>query len=242
MMSFRPIKRAAKEQFKDNYWASVIVCLLATILSNGVTLVASYRMTNQYLDERMFTEPVVTEFSFPSFLLMIFVGNILTVSVAHFMLLNGRQEDNPEIAELFYAFKSNYTNVLFIMLVRYICIFLWSLLFIIPGIIKSMEYAMIPYILAENPNISRQEAFEQTKKLMDGHKLELFCLTISFIWWIILSVLTAGLVGYFWTSPYMEQTYANYYLALKENLAKKENRAAAEFIAESLAGVTSEKE
>ena len=83
------------------------------------------------------------------------------------------------------------------MLVKEISIFLWSILLIVPGIIKSYEYYMIPYIIADNPNIKRKRAFEISKQMMKGQKWKTFIFELSFILWNILSSLTFGIVGIF---------------------------------------------
>lgn len=104
------------------------------------------------------------------------------------------------------AFKVNFLTGLFTML--------WSLLFVIPGIIKSYSYSMSMYIAAENPQIPALDAINLSKKMTEGHKMDLFVLDLSFIGWILLSVITVGL-GFIWVGPYMSATYANTYLYLK---------------------------
>jgi uncharacterized membrane protein len=92
--------------------------------------------------------------------------------------------------------------------------FLWSLLFIIPGIIKSYSYAMTPYILLDRPELSATDAIKESEKMMDGHKMELFILDLSFIGWILLSMLTCGILVLY-VEPYMMATKAAFYLELK---------------------------
>ncbi len=104
------------------------------------------------------------------------------------------------------AFKVNFLVGLFT--------FLWSLLFVIPGIIKSFSYSMSMYILAENKGKSARECIEESKKMTDGHKMDLFVLGLSFIGWALLGAVTLGIV-YIWALPYMQTTYANAYYYLK---------------------------
>ncbi|MBR2927725.1 MAG: DUF975 family protein [Oscillospiraceae bacterium] len=92
-------------------------------------------------------------------------------------------------------------------------VFLWSLLLVIPGIIASYSYAMVPYLLAENPNLTPAEALERSKQLMEGNRMRLFCLHLSFIGWDILSVLTLG-IGQLWLHPYKEAANAAFYREL----------------------------
>lgn len=93
---------------------------------------------------------------------------------------------------------------------RGLFVFLWSLLLIIPGIIASYRYAMTPYIMYEHPEYTATEAIKASKEMMKGNKWRLFCLDISFIGWILLSILTLG-IGLLWVVPYMEAAYAAFY-------------------------------
>ncbi len=92
--------------------------------------------------------------------------------------------------------------------------FLWSLLFVIPGIIKTYAYSMSMYILAENKGKAALECIDESKKMTEGHKMELFVLELSFIGWALLGMVTFG-IAYIWVIPYMNATYANAYNSLK---------------------------
>ena len=105
------------------------------------------------------------------------------------------------------------------MLLTSVFIVLWSLLFLIPGIIKCFSYAMTPYILVEHPEMSVNKAIDESIYLMDGHKFDYFYLALSFIGWIILSIMSFG-IGFFWLIPYMQTTMAAFYADLK----KEKNR------------------
>ncbi len=117
---------------------------------------------------------------------------------------------------LFWAFRSGrYLNVVKIMFWREVKIFLWSLLFIIPGIIKSYEYCMVPYILAENPQISCERAFELSKQMTRGEKWKIFVLALSFYGWVFLGILCCC-VGQYFVMPYIEATHAELYQVMRE--------------------------
>ena len=90
-------------------------------------------------------------------------------------------------------------------------IWLWSLLFIVPGIIAAYSYRLAPYLMAENPNLGIREAVNMSKELMAGHKWRLFCLNLSFIGWGILSALTCG-IGDLWLNPYIYAANAAFYV------------------------------
>lgn len=148
--------------------------------------------------------------------IQIFVCNPIEVGGCRFFLENTEEDGYPGPGRLFHAFQSgSYSNIVLTVFLRNLYTALWTLLFIVPGIIKGYEYRMIPYLLAENPDMDRREAFRLSKEMMNGQKWNAFVLDLSFIGWDILSVFTFGLVGIFWTNPYRYATNAELYLALK---------------------------
>lgn len=122
---------------------------------------------------------------------------------------------NAEWRDILYAFKNGYGHIGAVMFMKDLFTFLWTLLFIIPGIIKGYEYMMIPYLLAENPDMSRQDAFAESKRMMDGNKMDAFVLDLSFIGWFILGAITFNIVNILYTTPYMELAHAELYHTLK---------------------------
>ncbi|MBO4290664.1 MAG: DUF975 family protein [Lachnospiraceae bacterium] len=151
-----------------------------------------------------------------SWILKILVFNVLEVGAGNFFLLNvdGGQ---PTVKEMGYAFTNGYYgNAVVTMFMRGLKIFLWSLLFVIPGVVKAYEYRMIPYLLAENPEMSCSEAFERSREMMDGQKWDAFVLDLSFIGWHILSFFTANILSIFWVHPYQYMTNAQLYAALRD--------------------------
>ena len=124
-----------------------------------------------------------------------------------------------ELDRLTYGFKMNYANGIITMLLRTVFTALWTLLLIIPGIIKSYEYRMIPYILAENPDLEWREVFSISRRMMDGEKWNAFILDLSFLGWAFLSAITLGLVGIFYVNPYKGLTDAALYMALREKIS-----------------------
>ena len=144
----------------------------------------------------------------------LFLFNPLQVGAQRFFVVSHYQK--AELGELGYAFSNAYINVVKTMFLRGLYTFLWSLLFIIPGVIKGYEYRMIPYILAENPGIDSGEAFAISKKMMDGNKWDAFVLDLSFLGWEILSIFTCGILSIFYVNPYIHMTNAELYVALKE--------------------------
>lgn len=145
-------------------------------------------------------------------LLQMFVVNPLLVGIYRFF--NKSLDEEGKVKELAYTFDNGYRNGVKVMFFRDLYTILWTLLFIIPGIVKSYEYMMIPYILSDNPDIDRKEAFALSKKMMDGNKWKAFVLDLSFIGWKLLSALTLGLLGIFYVTPYQEYTRAALYRKL----------------------------
>lgn len=144
----------------------------------------------------------------------ILVRNPFEVGGRKFFAVN--HTENGKINNFCFGFKNNYKNIIKTMFLRDLYIFLWSLLFVIPGIIKAYEYKMIPYLLSEDPNMDTQAAFDRSKQMMTGNKWKAFVLDLSFIGWHMLSGLTLGMLGIFYVGPYMFQTDAELYFALKD--------------------------
>lgn len=91
---------------------------------------------------------------------------------------------------------------------------LWSLLLFVPGIIKGYSYSMAYYVLADHPEMTARQAIKESMRIMDGHKMELFVIHLSFIGWQLLSLVTFGLSS-FYVTPYMSATVANFYEGIK---------------------------
>lgn len=152
---------------------------------------------------------------------IIFVKNPIQVGYSYFFIENRQQPSRFEV--LFSMFKKGiYGNVVKIMLLRDIYQFLWTLLFIIPGIYKAYQYSMIPYILAENPEMDSTDVFELTKILTKDAKLDLFILDLSFILWAFGIVFTCGLLSLY-TTPYIQATCCEAYIFLRDKAISEGN-------------------
>lgn len=147
-------------------------------------------------------------------LLKIFVWNLFTIGGCRFFVHNA--DEQAPVGDLLYGFSHGYGRNVAAMLLREIYIALWSLLFVIPGIVKSYSYMLVPYLLAEDADMTRAEAFRVSKALMNGNKWHAFVLDLSFIGWHILSSLTFGLVGIFYANPYIHATRAEMYRTLRD--------------------------
>ena len=130
--------------------------------------------------------------------------------------------DEPaKLSNIVYVFGPNYKSVVKTAFLRDLFIWLWSLLFIVPGIIKAYEYRLVPYIVSENPSINFKDALAESKKLMQGNKWKAFVLDLSFIGWDILSLLTWGMLDIFFVGPYKASTDAALYETLKYGIDAK---------------------
>lgn len=120
--------------------------------------------------------------------------------------------DTPEISDLFsvYADAKNALKLIGATILVGIFIFLWSLLFVIPGIIKGLAYSQYYFVLRDHPEYSITEAITESRKLMDGYKWKYFLLNLSFIGWSILAILTLG-IGFLWLIPYISTSLATFY-------------------------------
>lgn len=149
----------------------------------------------------------------------IFIGLPLAVGVNVYFINVIRGAG--EFEDIIEPFKTNYIENTFTMFLMQIYVMLWSLLLIIPGIIKSFSYAMVPYIMADsNYNLSYNDAITESRRLMDGRKMDFFILGLSFIGWLLLSILTFGIL-LIWLVPYMNATFAAFYMDIKgENNAR----------------------
>ena len=231
------LKLNAKSVLKTTYWMSFLGIIIYDIIygvgnsiSNTIQNIGATSDTGDYMRyiergdyERAMEE--LTEMSsyrnpvfsligaIVSICIALFVINILTVGLKK-MFLRARVTRKADIGDLFSGFSS-YGSVMKTMFFHSLYIYLWSLLFIIPGIVKSYSYYMVPYIVAENPGISTDRAFEISKKTMNGEKGKAFYMHLSFIGWYLLGML-ACCIGMVFVDPYANATYAEFYAYVKQ--------------------------
>lgn len=124
-----------------------------------------------------------------------------------------------KIGDMFVGFN-DYGRVFVTLLLQTLYIVLWSLLLVVPGIIKAISYSQTIYILKDNPELKFNGAIERSMAMMEGHKMEAFLLGISFIGWLLLGVLTLG-IGMLWVTPYMSTAYAHFYDYVKEDYERR---------------------
>lgn len=226
MLRSRQLREKAWNSLKGKYWiAFAVVIVMGIICSIGSAFISFGQDLSEVLglvdpaemDEVMTTgalvlNGVVIMSSIIGLLISLFVGNAATVGLCNYFIRN--TDSKPSFKDAFSGFKVSYGRNTVTLLLVGIKTVLWSILFIIPGIIKTYEYAIIPYILADDGEISSKDAFKKAKQMMKGNKWRLFKLEFSFIGWYFLCFLTIG-IGTFFLIPYISAATAEFYVELK---------------------------
>lgn len=216
------LKQRAKSVLNNfGYWIPFLATILTGLLSTSASNITSVITDNPEYESVLQNEEyapilisaVLLIMAF-SFIWNTFLGYPVMVGMNRFFMEN--RLSGSKIDRLFYVFKSgNYLNVVKTMFLLNLKVLLWSFLFIIPGIIKSYEYYMVPYILAENPGIDSKRAFEISKEMTAGEKFDIFWLGLSFFGWILLGTLACG-IGVLFVEPYIQTTFAELYQVMRE--------------------------
>lgn len=262
MWSRKELKQKGKKAFNRNYWKTVLVAVVLSLIVGGGNIGSSFASgfsngfpdgvseandtiaeiedygDSDYGDEADYSDMDIDEaFGVPgpevaaiiifvvvftiifviamaiAIVIDAFVINPLEIGIRRFGLAN--LDAKAEVKEIGFGFDHNYKNGVKTMFLKDLYTVLWSLLFIIPGIVKSYEYRMIPYLLADHPEMTSEQAFAESKRMMTGQKWKAFVLDLSFLGWDILSIFTFGILSIFYVEPYRFMTNA----ALYEKLA-----------------------
>jgi uncharacterized membrane protein len=128
--------------------------------------------------------------------------------------LNLSRKKKIDFIQIFDGFKRHIAESIVAYLLMVLFVALWSLLFIIPGIIAAVSYSQTFFILTEDNKISGYDALKKSREMMVGYKWRYFCLVLRFTGWVLLSILTLG-IGFLWLIPYMEVSLAGFYDELK---------------------------
>ena len=219
------LKMRVNMAFKKNYVSAVVVALLMGIFGT-VSGESSARRVSENSDiysGNLFNVGMITGLlaGITTVVILIvlvakvFVGNLLKMGGYRFFILN--QTAQPGIGTLLDGFRSgHYVNIVLTMFLRDLFTALWSLLLVVPGIVKHYEYLMVPYIIAENPAMDYKEAFQISKQMMDGEKMKAFIMDLSFLGWYLLSAVTCGLLAIFYVNPYVQASFAEMYTFNKQ--------------------------
>lgn len=147
---------------------------------------------------------------------VIIVAGPLSYGLSRICVRRVCNDGEVDLGDLLKGFTENFAQSLLLGLLSSLFIALWSLLFIIPGIIKSYSYSMCFYIQQQSPNKDWKYCLDKSKELMNGYKMKLFLLDLSFIGWYILGALCLG-IGVLFVEPYHEMARANFYMNLVAN-------------------------
>lgn len=241
MWSRAIFKTRAKKVLSKSYWISFLVCLLGWIITGGsgtysFSVPFHGSSNNSFSDapnhfSEFFAHPAIIitflcVFAIVFFIILafalaysFFVAFPVKVGYSKFFLEN--RKGNTEFVKLFYAFKKGkYLDIVKSMAWRFLFQKLWTLCFIIPGIIKAYSYSMVPYILADNPNIGYRRALKLSMDMTRGYKWKIFVLQLSFIGWYLLGFICC-IICLIFVNPYYEATFAEMYGTLRKNAVEK---------------------
>ncbi|MGM0431305.1 MAG: DUF975 family protein [Spirochaetota bacterium] len=189
------IKTQAKRYISQGYWLTFLASLLIAITGD------------------------IHQVVLVSFVIRVFVGFPLEVGGRKYFvqLFEGKND----LGLVGFGFQNNsYYNIVVTMFLRWLYVVLWALLLVIPGMVKMYAYRMVPYILADNPNIGHDRALELSNHMTRGEKWDIFVLDLSFLGWYLLGVLALG-IGVLFVQPYFDATNAQLYLILREKAIQR---------------------
>lgn len=189
------LKARAKAQldggiFKNKWLMAVLVCLIVSLVSGLISAIPAIGALGT----------------------LVIIGP-LTYGMTAMFLKQARNNQPMQLEDLLKGFTGDFLQNFLIGLMTAIFTALWSLLFVVPGIVKSYSYSMAFYIKVDNPTYTWKQCIDQSKDMMNGHKMELFVQDLSFIGWMIVGVLCLG-AGTLWVIPYQQATRAHFYNVL----------------------------
>ena len=259
MWTRNQLKKAAKADLKGFYWLSLGVCFVFNLLSGGASVGINFpvQLTSSnlglynygdYGHEFLEIMPAVLIVFLVIFVFAAAIGIAFSAFVVNplrvgkYKFFVHKNENERGFDAMFSVFnKGNYKQIVKTMFITNLFIWLWSLLFVIPGIVKEYQYRMVPYIISENPTLPYNQAINISKRMTYGHKLSMFVLDLSFIGWIILGFF-ACCIGAVFINPYYEATWAQLYKVMRTNymqsMPKPEQPASEELETETEAEVT----
>ena len=219
-MTSSDYRRIARERLTGNWPLAIGVAAAACILGGLVTGSSFVPQFNVRIEGQdisnigdllnLLTAQSISAFGLGSILglAQFLIGGAIELGFATFLLRQHRRKelDFQDLFSQFHRFGQGFAQ----KFLRILYITLWRLLFVIPGIVKSYAYAMTPFIMAENPEMSANDAITASRELMDGHKGDLFILDLSFIGWGILAAVTCN-IGHLALNPYRNAAYAAFY-------------------------------
>ena len=210
MLDRKELKSAAKEQIQGNigilFICKLIVFIIVVVATSLPTIAPFLSVSTVLMGLVTFVGSFATTILLPPFM--------LSFAMIYLKLREGHR---PEVGHIFNGF-SYMGKSIWLYIIMQIFIFLWSLLLLIPGIIKAYAYMLCMYVLAENPGMTAREALSESKRITNGYKWSLFVLGLSFILWGLLCVVTLGIAAIY-VVPYYEATFANAYKKIQAEQA-----------------------
>lgn len=200
------IKENGKLHYQNNKWQNVLVILINTLIVGGVQVVV--RLSGDDWVLAMFMSLI-------SIALTMLVVNVISMGTMTWFH-RAIKTEGLNMEEMFWPFKEDYGGNVLMMFLIWLYTALWSMLFVIPGIVKGYSYSLAMYIKSENPNIPASKAIELSTRMTNGHKMDLFVLDMSFIGWGILSAFTLNILGILYVMPYQYASKAFAYEEIKE--------------------------
>lgn len=196
-MNRQQMKALSKQQlgggiFSNNWLMGVVVVLIITALSSACAVI-----------------PCLGGIA------ALIISGPLQYGTCYVFLKLARTGTPIDISDIFEGFQSDFSGNFLIGLMTGIFTFLWSLLFIIPGIIKAYSYSMAYYVKADHPDYDWNACIKESMRITNGHKWDLFVLDLSFIGWTLVGMCLCG-IGILWVEPYVQTTRANFYETIRE--------------------------
>ncbi|MDD7735877.1 MAG: DUF975 family protein [Bacilli bacterium] len=186
-MSRKEIKEQAKKNLNGKWGGAIIIFLIYLVITAGISATG----------------------------IGILFSSVLTIAMLN-AFLKGRSQNDYNPSDMFEPLNYNLTNKILLSIIKNIYIFLWTLLFIVPGIVKTYAYALSEYLSIRHPDWEYKKCLQESQNMMKGHKFELFMLQLSFLGWDLLSVFTLGILQLY-IAPYKFASLAIYYEQLEQN-------------------------
>lgn len=239
--TIKDTKKLGRDYLQKYFWKTWFITTLITFISYGTTFSSIINMAQQvpYIIKNVTHDisstqqqlnmqaiAVIVTLSCGILLLnviiktlmAIFLRNPATVGAAYYMKKIAKEEPDGNIADFAFAFDNCYFNHVKTMFMRGLIEFVFGLLLIVPGIIKSYQYRMVPYILSENPELTTKEALLESTNMMKNQKMKLFLLDLSFIPWHLLGIITLGILEVFFVIPWTYTTEVTIYNNLRKEI------------------------
>lgn len=229
MWTRRELKTNAKMILKRTYWMSFLACLITSLLSGSSNAGSVAFRSNDYdwdsisvfftLERVMILLGIIGVVMVCSVLFYYLVSVPVIVGKNRFFMAN--RENDEDLRDLMYSFTSgSYLHIVKTGFLIDLYTFFWSLLFVIPGIVKRYEYFFVPYLLSEDSSMDTKRAFELSKEMSRGKKWKMFVLDVSFLGWNLLGTLCFG-IGLFFVAPYYQAVLAELYAASRADVLQR---------------------